>query len=151
MKKIFLACFFIIYPNYADACRYRAQSIEERYKNSTYVYTAWVTGIQLPDFERQKESEINQEVDEQLIVVGYETEKLFLLPIKKYKGKRSPKEVLSGYCWNGAVELKDKAIFFVSKYDGEYSSFAIPESNKEYFTKSLAIIEQLTRKSSRTR
>ncbi|WP_143085174.1 hypothetical protein [Pseudoalteromonas denitrificans] len=138
-----------LYSSYSNACRYRAQSIEERFENSTYVVTAWVTGIELIGFENNKKFEIENEEsgeNEEIISTGYEPEILSLLSIEKFKGRRKPpRNVKSGICWNGIVELKDKAIFFISKYEGEYTSFAISESNnKEYYLKSLAKIRALS-------
>ena len=53
--------------------------------------------------------------------------------------------MLSGFCGNGIVDLKDKAIFFITKEEGDYTSYAISEShNKEYYQKSLAKIKELS-------
>jgi len=148
MKKIItiLLVAFTLFSSYSNACRFRAQTIEELFENSSYVITAWVTGIELPDFERNKKIRMGKEKGELVVVVGYETEVLSLLPIEKYKGRRKPpKKVLSGFCGNGIVDLKDKAVFFITKEEGEYTSYAISEShNKEYYQKSLAKIKELS-------
>ena len=148
MKKIITILFvaLTLFSSYSNACRFKAQSIEERFENASYVITAWVTGVELPDFERNKKIRMGKDNSELFVTVGYETEILSLLPIDKYKGRRKPpRKVLSGFCGNGIVELKDKAIFFITKEEGDYTSYAISESNnKEYYQESLAKVKEFS-------
>jgi len=136
-----------LYSICPEACRYRAQSIEERYDSADYVYTAWVTGVQLIEFDIHRENEMKKEPEELFQVVGYELKQFSLLSVEKHKGKgKFPKEVDGGRCGDGYVDLRDKAIFFVSRDEGgDYTSFAISESNdKKYFLKSLKKVIELS-------
>lgn len=140
---VFIFCLFVSTSN---ACRYKSQSIEERFESAAFVYTAWVTGVHLTEFELLKENAMKEEPEDFFQVVGYEPKLFTLLLIEKFKGRRkSPTEVFGGMCGSGYVELKDRALFFVSKGDdGDYTSYVISESrNKEYYLESLVKVKEL--------
>lgn len=135
----------LTFCNTALACRYKAQTIEERFENSEHVFVGVITGITLIDYEESIKDQIDKDPEgfKEIITIPEDVE-FRLFPAKSIKGKDIPRQVIASGCGSGQAELRDRVLVFASEYEGKWYGYFISHKLAEsYFEEAKASVKEL--------